>query len=76
MSKTDQELRQEKLETSRLEMEARLEEVRGAVHEKLGWVPQTKTWLMPILIGAAGLVGGMAVNRLVGKRKALKGRRG
>ena len=76
MSKTDQELRQQKLEASRLEMEDRLEDLRGAVHEKLGWVPQTKSWLMPVLVGAAALVGGMAVKRLVGKRRALKGRRG
>ena len=66
-SKTDASVREEILEDRRLALEERLADLRGAAEAGFGWAPKAKTWLVPVLVGAAGLVAGMAVKSVVGK---------
>ena len=57
------------LERSREKLERSLDDLRGAVHDELGWLPKAKKWALPIAVAAAGLVVGFAVRRaLPGKR--------
>jgi hypothetical protein len=74
--KTDAAAPQQLLAERRLEMQDRLAELRSASEESFGWAPKAKTWLVPVLVGAAGLVAGMAVRRLVGRQIAVRRSRG
>ena len=42
---------------------ADLDDVRGTLHEELGWAPRGLRWIVPIVALAAGLVAGVAVRR-------------
>ena len=57
------------LERSRQRFERSLDELRGAVHDEVGWLPRAKRWALPIAAAAAAAVIGFAV------RRALPGRR-
>ena len=53
------------LERSRERFERSLDDLRGAVHDELGWLPKAKKWALPIAVAAAGLVVGMTVRRVL-----------
>ncbi len=42
---------------------ADLDDLRGKLHEELGWAPRGLRWIVPIVALAAGLVAGVAVRR-------------
>ncbi|MDQ1347567.1 MAG: hypothetical protein QG573_939 [Acidobacteriota bacterium] len=42
---------------------ADLDDLRGTLHEELGWAPRGLRWIVPIVALAAGLVAGVAVRR-------------
>ncbi len=54
----------------RTELEARrerfasgLDELRGNLHEELGWAPKGLRWIVPIVALAVGVVAGVALKR-------------
>ena len=54
----------------RTELEARrerfasdLDELRGNLHEELGWAPKGLRWIVPIVALAVGVVAGVAIKR-------------
>lgn len=51
------------LEAARERFAADLDEVRGGLHEELGWAPKGLRWLVPIVALAAGVVAGIALKR-------------
>jgi hypothetical protein len=60
----------EAVAASRRRVERRLEEVRGALHEDLGLVPRTATWVLP----AVGLAVGFSLAvRAFRRRRRLRG---
>ena len=42
---------------------ADLEDLRGALHEELGWAPRGLRWVVPLVALAAGVVAGVALRR-------------
>ncbi len=40
-----------------------LDELRGSLHEELGWAPRGLRWIVPIVALAAGIVAGVALKR-------------
>ena len=58
------------LEQSRERFERSLDELRGAIHDEIGWWPRAKKWALPIAAAAVGAVFGLAVRRaLPGSRQ-------
>jgi hypothetical protein len=51
------------LERSRERFERSLDELRGAIHDEIGWLPKAKRWALPIAAAAAAAVVGFAVRR-------------
>ncbi len=51
------------LDAARERFAAELTDVRGNLHEELGWAPRGMRWIVPIVALAAGVVAGAAVKR-------------
>ncbi|MEO8196437.1 MAG: hypothetical protein ABI689_06915 [Thermoanaerobaculia bacterium] len=51
------------LEATRERFAADLDELRGNLHEELGWAPKGLRWIVPIVALAAGVVAGVALKR-------------
>lgn len=51
------------LEATREQFATDLDELRGSLHEELGWAPKGLRWLVPIVALAAGVVAGVALKR-------------
>lgn len=59
----------DQLERSRERFERSLDELRGAMHDELGWFPKAKRWALPLAVAAVGLVAGLAVRRVLPGRR-------
>ncbi len=53
----------DELERTRERFATDLDDLRGALHEEVGWAPRGLRWIVPIVALAAGLVAGVAVRR-------------
>jgi hypothetical protein len=53
----------DELAETRERFAADLDDLRGALHEELGWAPRGLRWIVPIVALAAGVVAGVAVKR-------------
>ena len=53
----------EALEESRERFAAGFDELRGNLHEELGWAPRGLRWIVPLVALAAGVVAGASLRR-------------
>lgn len=54
---------QERLQSRRLEAEARLADVRRSFDREFGWAPRSKLWVLPLVAFGVGLAVGLARRR-------------
>lgn len=70
----------DELETTRERFAADLDDLRGNLHEELGWAPRSLRWIVPMVAMAVGVVTGVALRRKLPRlsrvpARLLRGRR-